>query len=173
MRPSQGEPGVKSGSRVVVVLLVIFAPVAALAVGSIAFSLPRTERLSPSFRECLEGCPTPLIWVANVSGWSRITVQITPSSEEANCLRTASGNATAGCTRYVEFSGDGLHWSLARVIGLQTVCYGGGLNCVCCLHDYIEFPVFEPLTVTLGVQGRYIAITGQNGTSVSVVAASG
>jgi len=173
MRPSQGEPGVKSGSRLVIILVIIFVPVLAIALSSIASHLPRTEELSPSLHGCLDGCPAPLIWVANVSGWSRITVQIIPSSEEANCLRTASGNATAGCTRYVEFSGDAVHWSLARVIGVQTVCYGGGLNCVCCLHDYIEFPVFEPLTVTLGVQGRYIAITGQNGTSVSVVAASG
>src|SRR6058998_3913800 len=50
------------------------------------------------------------------------------------------------------------------VIGVQTVCYGGGLNCVCCLHDFVQFPVFEPLAVTLGVQGRYLAITGQNDT---------
>jgi len=161
---------VKSGSRLVVVLLVVFVPVAALAVVSIASNLPRTKELSPSFRECLDGCPTNLIWVANVSGWSKVTVQINPSSEEATCLRTASGNATLGCTRYVEFSGDAVHWSLARVTGLQTVCYGGGLNCVCCLHNYIEFPVFEPLTVTFGVQGMYLAITGQSDTGVSVVA---
>jgi hypothetical protein len=161
---------VKSGARLVIILLVISVPVAALAVESIASNLPRTKALSPSFGRCLDGCPTPLIWVANVSGWSKVTVQITPSSEEVNCRRTASGNATVGCTRYVEFSGDAVHWSLARVSSPQTVCYGGGLNCVCCLHDYIEFPVFEPLTVTFGVQGRYLAITGQNGTSVSVVA---
>jgi hypothetical protein len=161
---------VKSGSRLVVILLVIFVPVAAVALGSIASNLPRTKQLSSSFRECLNGCPTPLIWVTNVSGWSKITVQITPSSEEANCLRTVSGNATVGCTRYVEFSGDAVHWTIARVIGPQTVCYGGGLNCVCCLHNYIEFPVFEQLTVTFGVQGGYLAITGQNNTGVSVVA---
>ena len=154
----------------VIILVIVFVPVVAFALSSIASHLPRTEALSPSLRGCLDGCPTPLIWVANVSGWSRITVQITPSSEEANCLRTASGNATAGCTRYVEFSGDAVHWSLARVIGVQTVCYGGGLNCVCCLHNYIEFPVFEPLAVTFGVQGMYLAITGQSDTGVSVVA---
>ena len=160
----------KSGSRLIVILLLVFVPVAALAIVSIASNLPRAKELSPSFRDCLDGCPTPLIWVANVSGWNKITIQITPSSDEANCLRTSSGNATVGCTRYVEFSGDAVHWSLARVIGVQTVCYGGGLNCVCCLHNYIAFPVFEPLTVTLGVQGRYLAITGQSNTGVSVVA---
>ena len=162
----------KSGARLVIILVIIFVPVLVFAVSSIASHLPRTEELSTSLHGCLDGCPTPLIWVANVSGWSKVTVQVTPSSEEANCLRTASGNVTVACTRYGEFSGDALHWSLARVIGPQTVCYGGGLNCVCCLHDYIEFPVFEPLTVTLGVQGRYIAITGQNDTSVSVVVAA-
>ena len=160
----------KSGSRLIVILLLVFVPVAALAIVSIASNLPRAKELSPSFRDCLDGCPTPLIWVANVSGWNKVTVQITPSSDEANCLRNASGNATLVCTRYVEFSGDAVHWSLARVIGVQTVCYGGGLNCVCCLHNYIAFPVFEPLTVTLGVQGRYLAITGQSNTGVSVVA---
>lgn len=98
-----------------------------------------------------------------------MTVEISPSAKETSCLQTTSGNATLLCSRYIEFSDDGLHWTIARVNGPQTVCYGGGLNCVCCLHDYIEFPVYQPLTLTFAIESKYVGVTGQNGTGISVV----
>jgi len=159
----------KSGAKLVVLLIVIFVPVIALALNSIASRIPQTKQLALTYQACSEGCPSPHLWVANVSGWSRVTVQIVPSTEEGNCLRS-SANLTSECTRYVEFSDDGIHWSPARVFGPQTVCYGGGLNCICCLRDFIEFPVIDPLTLTLGTQGKFVAITGQNDTRIVLVA---
>ncbi len=156
--------------KLVIILVVVFVPLISLAINSIASHLPQTEKVSPAFLECLNGCPLPRIWVANVSGWSKLTVQITPSSNEATCLQTASGNITIKCSRYVEFSDDGQHWTIARVTGTQTVCFGGGLNCICCLHDYITFPVYDPVTLTFGIQGKYFGITGQSDTGVKVVA---
>ncbi len=160
----------KSGMKLVIILVVVFVPLISLAIISINSQLPQTEEVPPAFLECLSGCPLSHIWVANVTGWNKLTVQITPSSIEANCLQTASGNITIRCTRYVEFSNDGQHWTPAKVTGTQTVCFGGGLNCICCLHDYITFPVYDPLTITFGIQGKYVGITGQSDTRVIVVA---
>jgi hypothetical protein len=160
---------VKSGAKLVVVLAVIFIPVIAFTIISIGSQLPRTASVQSSLLQCVEGCPSPQIWVGNVTGWSKVTLDISPSPKEAVCLQTASGNLTIECSRYVVLSNDSVHWTIAKVIGPQTVCYGGGLNCVCCLHDYIEFPVYQPLTITFPVEGKYVGITGQNGTTVSIV----
>ena len=153
-----------------IVLVILFVPLISLAIISIASQLPQAKEFSPAFLECVNGCPHPRIWVANVLGWNKLTMQITPSSKEASCVQTASGNITIQCSRYVEFSNDGQHWTLAKVIGTQTVCYGGGLNCICCLRDYITFPVFDPLTLTFGIQGKYVGVTGQSDTGVKFVA---
>ncbi len=160
----------KSGAKLVIIIAVILLPVIALAISSIASQIPHTGKLSVTFTECVAGCPLAHVWVANATGWNRLTLQITPSSNEANCLQTASGNITIKCSRYVEFSNDGQHWTPAKVTGTQTVCFGGGLNCICCLHDYITFPVYDPLTITFGIQGKYVGITGQSDTRVMVVA---
>ncbi len=159
----------KSGTKLVVVLVVLFVPAITFGVISIASRLPQTAKLQPALRNCAEGCPSAQIWVANVTGWSKVTVEISPSAKETSCLQTTSGNATLQCSRYIEFSDDGVHWTIARVSGPQTVCYGGGLNCVCCLRGYLEFPVYQPLTVAFAVESRYVGITGQNGTGISVV----
>ncbi len=159
----------KSGAKLVVVLVVVFVPAIAFAITSIASRLPETARVQSALRECVEGCPSAEIWVANVTGWSRVTIEVSPSPKETSCLQTASGNATLQCSRYVELSNDSVHWTIARVNGPQTVCYGGGLNCVCCLHDYIEFPVYQPLTLTFAIESKYVGVTGQNGTGISVV----
>ncbi len=153
-----------------IVITVIFVPAIALAIVSIGSQLPQTARVQSTLRQCVEGCPSPQIWVGNVTGWPKVTVEISPSQGEAGCLQTASGNVTIECSRYVVLSNDSVHWTIARVSGPQTVCYGGGLNCVCCLHDYIEFPVYQPLTITFPAEARYVGITGQNGTTVSIVA---
>jgi len=159
----------KSGAKLVVILTLIFVPAIALAVNSIASQIPQTKEVVASYQACTEGCFSPYFWVANVSGWSRVTVRITPSSGEASCPRSGANPATE-CTRYVEFSDDGIHWFLAEVKGPQTVCYGGGLNCVCCLNSFIQFPVFDPLTLTFATQGKLVAVTGQNDTRILLVA---
>src|SRR5207247_10500832 len=109
MRPSQGEPGVKSGSRLVIILVIIFVPVLAIALSSIASHLPRTEELSPSLHGRLDGCPAPLICVTNVSGQRILTAQIIRSSAEFICFRTASATPMPGQPRYVDCSGGPVH----------------------------------------------------------------